>query len=76
MGFRTDNQHVLGYLRFGSRHKLLCLCNFHDEAQTVHPDKFAAITHTAVDLVSGQKYELKISGLPLRPLQYMWLRFK
>lgn len=75
MGFHTDNKHIVGYLRFGPRSKLLCLANFHDKPQRIARDKFAAIPFKTQDLVSGKEVNLHAdSGVLLQPHQVMWLR--
>lgn len=75
MGFHTDNDHILGYQRFGPRSKILCLCNFHDAPQTVARDKFVAMPRSLFDLVTRERIELQPEGLRLLPHQFMWLRY-
>lgn len=76
VGFHTGNKHVLGYQRFGRKHKLLVLCNFHDAPQYISRDKFSALPSTAYDLIAGTGVDLAAEALELRPHQYAWLRYE
>lgn len=76
VGFHTGNPHVLGYLRFGSKSRILALANFDNNPQWVGRDKFMGLPGTVHDLVGGYEIELRSHGIELRPYQFVWLRYE
>ena len=76
VAFHTGNAHVLGYIRVGKKHKLLCLANFHDLPQAVDRERFAALPAKAFDVVAASPVDLAADSLELQPHQFAWLRYE
>jgi amylosucrase len=74
-GVRTDNPHVLGFVRYHTTGPLLVLANFSEQphtlkAETLHAQGFS---FPALDLITGSRVSLS-EDVPLAPYQLAWLR--
>ena len=71
--FATHNRHVLGFQRPGAEGTVLVLANLTDSAQQVPAEVFAALSGSAVDLLTEVEIPLW-ADLDLAPLQFVWLQ--
>ena len=69
VGFRTHNEHVLGYQRLGQK-SVVCLANFDDVPQWVGREVFQF--RDAWDLVAEKAIDLS-EGIHLQSHQFVWL---
>ena len=74
IGFRTHNDHVLGYQRPGAGSTVIALANFSDETQTVGCETLAALSAQATDLVTDEVISFS-ADVSLAPHQFRWLRW-
>jgi amylosucrase len=72
VGFRSKHPAVLGYTRGD---QLLVLANFSEHPASVAAEVLQALPATALDLVSGQRMDLR-QDLPLGPYQARWLQLR
>jgi len=74
-GVRTDNAHVLGFVRYHATGPLLALANFSEQPQTIKAETLHAqgFAFPALDLITDQRIALS-EGVPLAPYQLAWLR--
>jgi amylosucrase len=73
IGFRTNNQHVLGYQRPGESSVVLVLANFDETDHVVSAETLAGFDADVLDLITGQKRSLD-AGVRLGPYEFSWLR--
>ena len=72
VAFWAKNAAVLGYMRPATAGHVLVLANFSEFAQPVDAAVLAGMPAQAVDLLSGNRRELR-AGLSLAPYQTLWL---
>jgi len=73
IGFRTNNQHVLGYQRPGESSVVLVLANFDETDHVVSAETLAGFDADVLELITGQKRSLD-AGVRLGPYEFTWLR--
>ena len=74
-GFRTANNHVLGYQRIHPRGNVLCLVNFSDYTERVGREQLGELPTEVQDIITDTMINVRKEGIQLRAHQYVWLKY-
>lgn len=74
-GFRTANNHVLGYQRIYTRGNILCLVNFSDCIERVEREQLSELPAEVQDIITGRMINIRNEGVQLQAQQYVWLKY-
>lgn len=72
---KTDNRHLLGYVRINDGHRLVVLANFSEDPQTLDGNKLrtGGLGRFFQDIIQGRTYATS-DPVPLDPYQIVWLQ--
>lgn len=72
IGFRSQNKHVLGYMRSHAKGRIVVLANFSEHGQSVAPHVLSGMWPAATDLLAAKPVDLS-HGVALKPYELRWL---